>query len=409
MKTTGVKVHMALDRVMADFLCQIDKSYYAFRRKDGSIVVELDKALYGCVEASKLWYDDLTGKLASNGFTPNQTDSCVFNKSVNGVQITIVVHVDDLLVTSKDSALLEAFDDFLQSVYPETKTKHGTIVNYIGMTFDFSIEGEVQITMRNCVNDILKDCGVTHTKRTPAAATLFEVRDDAKKATADEMQFFRSYVAKILYLAKRARPECLTAVAFLTTRAHCCDEDDMAKLRRLLGYLLGTSNRGIVLRAGSEITVKAYIDAAYGVHTSSGKSHTGCAIVLGEAGTVFAKSTKQRIVTKSSTEAELVGLSDTATQAIHLRNFLIAQGYKTGPAIIYQDNLSCMSLVKRGGPTSERSRHIGIRYFWVKERVDTGEITIEHLSTEKMFANVLTKPLQGAQFISERSGLTNWI
>ena len=184
---------------------------------------------------------------------------------------------------------------------------------------------------------------------------------------------------------------------------------DLAKLRRLLGYILGTKDRGIVLCIGEKIQVRAYIDAAYGVHNDSGKSHTGCAIMLGKAGPVFAKSGKQRIVTKSSTEAELVGLSDTASQAIHLRNFLYDQGYTSvGPAIIYQDNKSCMSLMKRGSPASERSRHIHIRHFWLAERATNGEIVIVHLRTEDMFANVLTKPIQGAQFVKERRGLTNW-
>ena len=123
---------------------------------------------------------------------------------------------------------------------------------------------------------------------------------------------------------------------------------------------------------------------------------------------MFAKSSKQRVVTKSSTEAELVALSDTATQAIHLRNFMLEQGYAQQPVTLYQDNLSCMALVKRGGPTSERSRHIPIRYFWVKERVDMGEVRIVHTRTENMLANVLTKPLQGSQFDEERARLTGW-
>jgi hypothetical protein len=113
-------------------------------------------------------------------------------------------------------------------------------------------------------------------------------------------------------------------------------------------------------------------------------------------------------VTKSSTEAELVALSDTASQAIHLRNFVIAQGYEIGPAIIYQDNLSCMALMKKGGPCSDRSRHINIRHFWVKERIDGHEVIVQHLGTIDMFANLLTKPVQGSQFIRERHALTNW-
>ena len=94
-----------------------------------------------------------------------------------------------------------------------------------------------------------------------------------------------------------------------------------------------------MLRIGDTMTVKAYIDAVYGAHQDSGKSHTGCVIVLGSAGPPFLESAKQKIV-----KAELVGLSDTASQAIHLRNFFMAQGYEIGPALIYQDNMSCMAL-----------------------------------------------------------------
>jgi len=111
------------------------------------------------------------------------------------------------------------------------------------------------------------------------------------------------------------------------------------------------------------MTVRAYIDASYGIHQDSGKSHTGCVIVLGDARVHSARYSKQNSVTKSRTEVELVGLSDSAAQAIHLRNLIIGQGYVIGPVVIFQDSLSCMALVKNGGAGSEHSRHIYIRNF----------------------------------------------
>ena len=408
MSPTGIDVHMRLDRVMSSMLIQLDPSYEKFRDMNDTVVVKLDKALYGCVEASLLWYKDLKSKLIANGFVENPYDQCVFNKiGSSGKQISIVLHVDDLMVTSESQTDLDDFGLYLKSVYPETRTNSGDTLDYVGMTFDFTTIGQVCVTMLKCVDDILSGCGVETTKVTPGASVLFDVRD-APKATESEAKWFHTHVAKILYLAKRVRPECLTAVAFLSTRVAAPDIDDLAKLRRLLGYIRLTRTRGIVLRVGTTMVVKAYIDAAYGVHQDSGKSHTGCAVVLGEAGPTFAKSAKQKIVTKSSTEAELVGLSDTASQAIHLRNLIIAQGYDLGPAVIYQDNLSCMALIKRGGPGSERSRHIHIRHFWLSEKVTEGEVELQHLGTEDMFANILTKPVQGAQFEHERLGLTNW-
>jgi hypothetical protein len=86
----------------------------------------------------------------------------------------------------------------------------------------------------------------------------------------------------------------------------------------------------------------------------------------------------------------------------------MAQGHECGAVIIYQDNMSCMALVERGRSAAERTRHIDIRYFWVKERVDQGKAIIKHLGTKDMYANLLTKPLQGAQFIAEREALTGW-
>ena len=142
---------------------------------------------------------------------------------------------------------------------------------------------------------------------------------------------------------------------------------------------------------------------------ADGKAHTGSCVVIGDVGAVHCRSVKQQIVSKSSTEAELIGLSDSANQGLFVRTFLLAQGYSTvGPVTIYQDNMSCMALLRRGKSGSERTRHIAIRYFWVKERVVINEVVIEHKGTKEMYANVLTKPLQGAQFVYERECLTGW-
>ena len=85
--------------------------------------------------------------------------------------------------------------------------------------------------------------------------------------------------------------------------------------------------------------MRLFVDASYGVH-SDGRSYTGSCVVIGDVGAVHCRSSKQLIVTKLSTEAELVGLSDSANQGIHIRSFLPAQGYTVGPVTIYQDNQS---------------------------------------------------------------------
>jgi len=291
---TGVTVHMRLDKLMTTILVEIDPSYAIFVEPDGTCYVQLDKALYGTVEAAKLWYDLLRSKLVAYEFSVNPYDPCAFNKiGTDGKQMTVCFHVDDIFATSVMCVDLDALEQYLKSIWNEITVKRGNVVDYLAMTFDFTVPGEVRITMDNIINNILIDCGVESTRATPAASTLFDIRDAPKLSESDAV-FFRSFVAKLLYVAKRVKPECLTAVAFLSTRVDVCDSDDLAKLHRLLGYLRGSRHRGIALRPGHHMDVAAYIDAAYGVHTASGRSHTGCSIVVGSAGPVYVKSSKQR-------------------------------------------------------------------------------------------------------------------
>ena len=139
---------------------------------------------------------------------------------------------------------------------------------------------------------------------------------------------------------------------------------------------------------------------------SDAKSHTGTVVSMGK-GPIMAKSTKQKIVTKSSTEAELVGMSDSVSLVIWCRNFLESQGYKVPPAKVFQDNLSTIAMVRSGKPTSDRTRHVSIRYFFVHDREVNGEVQLEYKPTKEMIADILTKPLQGELFTRLRDQLLN--
>jgi hypothetical protein len=312
------------------------------------------------------------------------------------------------MLTCKCETTLDSTIEDIRRKYKETVAHKGKKLSYIGMTFDFEKYGECWVSMEHFISELMKSSGIQGTAKTPARDTLFEIRADSKHVDESDRKWFHTNTAKLLYLAKRVRPECLTAVSFLTTRVDKVDVDDMSKLKRTLQYINGTQSRGIVLKPGEGIiSVRQYIDAAYGVHQDM-KSHTGSATMIGEGACVHVKSAKQKIVTKSSTEAELVGLSDSANNGLHLRNFLKEQGYNMEELIIFQDNLSCMAMMKKGRNTSERSRHIDIRRYWLHERVENKEVKFAHVPTEEMFANIVTKPLQGKQFLIERKGLTGW-
>jgi len=163
-----------------------------------------------------------------------------------------------------------------------------------------------------------------------------------------------------------------------------------------MGIFLGGDKDGA-------LRVYTYADASYGVHPDA-KSHSGMFISLGR-GPSMTKSVKTKIVPKSSTEAELVTLSDTMSLAAFQLNFLESLGYDVKPGILYQDNISTMRLAENGRSNSDRTKHIKIRYFFVKQYLDSGEFEMVHCPTDLMVADILTKPLQGDSFLRLRDYL----
>ena len=141
----------------------------------------------------------------------------MYNKvDIDGTQCTVAFHVDDLLITSESRSMIDALCAGLSSKYGDVTRKDGPIVNYLGMVFDLSHSGEARVSMKGYVEDLLSGSGISGVARSPATDGLFDVRE--MPTVAEERRAkFHSLVAKILYLAKRTKPECLTAISFLAS------------------------------------------------------------------------------------------------------------------------------------------------------------------------------------------------
>ena len=152
-----------------------------------------------------------------------------------GVQITVWVHVDDLLVTSVSIDLHKELDNHLRKKYGTITMKKEDVTDYMGMSFDFFEKGKVRITMKHCVQDILSNSGVEGEASSPPGEHLFDV-EDLPLATEEDRKWFHSHVAKMLYLSKRVKPECLPTVILLASCVSKRNIEDMKKLKRLLKY-----------------------------------------------------------------------------------------------------------------------------------------------------------------------------
>ena len=123
-------------------------------------------------------------------------------------------------------------------------------------------------------------------------------------------------------------------------------------------------------------------------------------------GALYSASTKQKIVTSSSTEAELVGVSDTLPKILWCRHFMEAQGCNVEDVYVYQDNQSAILLENNGMKSvGKGTRHVKIKYFFVTDKIKDDELKVIWCPTEKMVADFYTKPLQGSLFVEHRNAI----
>jgi hypothetical protein len=387
---TGEEVLMELDRTLSNIVKRILPEVEQFV-ENGKLVVRLDRALYGCVQSAKLWFEKLTNILKGMGFVPNEVDPCVMNVMRNGKQLTLAIYVDDILALSENAEDLEWFREELEKVFDDVKAETGGEFSYLGMHIILE-KGKARISMKQFIEELLELHGEVRMRITPATNQLFE-SDEKKKLNDEEKGQFHTMVAKLLYLSKRTRSDIALPVIYLCTRVKSPTEGDKRKLDRVMGYLKMTKSREMVLTCKGAWRVTGFIDAAFGCHLD-GKSHSGGVICVGGA-CILVISRKQKIVTKDSTEAELVALSDLITAVEKCDEFMRSQGMcDMDLPVVFQDNTSTISLVTKGGG-KPRTKHMRVRQQLVKEKFDHKEIDIQYVKTREMLADVLTKPLGG--------------
>jgi hypothetical protein len=208
---------------------------------------------------------------------------------------------------------------------------------------------------------------------------------------------YLSLIMSLMYLARLTRPDILLSVTYLASKSHNCTTTDWQSAIRVLKYLDGSRDRGIIIHC-TELKIVCFCDASHGTHVE-GKGHTGYVICMGDNQSYLAsKSAKQKLVALSSTDAEVFAMTDCLKQAVWLRNVLRDLNLcALKPIKLYQDNKSAMIMISEPSKF-KRSKHILIKISYARELVKQAIVNVRYLSTDAMFADMLTKPLHGEQF-----------
>jgi hypothetical protein len=422
-----IKAYLKLDKFMTSVLLTLPNTerFKKYVRPDGTLIVRLKKALYGHPMASKLWYENIAATLMNAGYQRLIHDKCIFimRDDNNNIKSMLSIHVDDIFHACTDVKTKVWLEKLLISTYKEITVSDGETLNYLGMVLTFNKkEGYVELSQPKYIDDLLKlyniqpDCIAPN----PATSKLFNNarnnndnnvnnNNNNNNNINNNNKEFASLVMRLMYLAKRTRPDILLPVSYLATRMTQPMDGDMKSLLRVLKFINNTKHDKLKLSCDiNNINIICYVDAAYDVHYNS-LGHSGCVIYLSNpGGPIYFKSTKQKLVSRSSTEAELNAVYDNLPQCIWLKGLLTEILNKDDVnIIIYQDNKSTIELMNKGQYLIGKAKHQILRYNYINQQLKENRISINYIGTEDMIADIYTKPLEGTQFIYLRSKLLN--
>lgn len=352
-------------------------------------VCELEKSLYGLKQAPRCWNKRFGGFLLKLGFKASNADPCLFIKEENGKKLILGLYVDDGLVAATDQRDLEVF---LENLRGEFKIVSKKAVYFLGLEIDQQ-DGNIKISQKAYAKKILErfnftECNNVSTPMLKSPETLKAGKDEVQKHTFP----YRQAVGALMYLMLGTRPDLAYSVGFLSRTLENSTLEDVARVKRVFRYIAGTIDLGIIYRSNaSKGILECFSDADFGGCTKTGRSTSGV-VVTYAGGVISWMSQRQAMVATSTTEAEIVAANEATKEVIWLsRLFEEIVELKHVP-VLQVDNSAAVRLAQNP-EFHRRTKHIGIKHFFIREKVAEGKLGIQQISTEEQVADIMTKPL----------------
>ena len=259
--------------------------------------------------ASMLYYCKLTNILTSIGFEINLHDPCIANKVINGSHMKILFHLYDWKMShckrKANDHMIKWLRQSYESIFEDGSGKisviQGKVHEYLGMTLDYNVSGQVSITMFSSIEEILTTLDKAYlkgkgTKSSAEPDNIFVINEDCKKLDQEKSVEFQNLVTKTLYATKRERLDTRMAITFLKTRVRVTDKEDWDKLVYLMRYIRVTYKFSLTLSANRSVMLKWWVDEFFEVNPNI-RGHSGGGLSLGRGFPIFS-STKQNLNTK---------------------------------------------------------------------------------------------------------------
>lgn len=354
--------------------------------KEREKVYKLKKALYGLRQAPRAWYSRIESYFQREGFRKCYCEHTLFVKTEGNNLLIISLYVDDLIYTSDSEMMLESFKTSMKREFAMTDL--GRMKYFLGVEVIQDEEG-IFISQKKYARDMLKKFGmeVCNAVRNPIVTGNKLTRRGAGAMVNPTA--FKQLVGSLRYLTA-TRPDLIYSVNLVSRYMEEPTEQHMLAAKRILRYVQGTIEFGIQYKRGEGEELLGYVDSDYAGDEDDRRSTSGYAFMLGN-GAISWASKKQSIVTLSTTEAEFVAAASGACQAVWLRNMLEEIGFIQGvKTVLFCDNSSTIKL-SRNPVLHGRSKHIHVRYHFLRELVNDGVIELEYCHTEEQLSDIMTK------------------
>jgi len=356
---------------------------------DGKLVYKLNKSLYGLKQSGRNWNNMLHSYLLENNFVQSSVDHCVYTKQVENEMIMILVWVDDMIIAASNESLM---CDVKQMLKVKFNMKDlGKLSYFLGIDFEQG-DGIVKMNQRRYLCKVLERFEMSDCK--PRSTPCEQKLEDSDEGPADPRRY-REAVGSLIYAMTCTRPDICWIITKLSQYLSKPLKVHWVAVKHVLRYLKGTLDYKLCYRKCDDgLTLIGYSDADWASSTDDRRSTTGYCFSLNKAGPVISwKSRKQPTVALSSCEAEYIALAATVQEGLFLTQLLkdISVGCEYEPVLIFEDNQGTIALSKN--PVShQRSKHIDIRYHFIRTELNNGKIAIKYCPTADMVADVMTKP-----------------
>jgi hypothetical protein len=393
---------------------------------EGDYVCLLLKNLYGLKQAASTWFEYLRDSLILSedeggyGFTQSTVDPCIFFKD----GVTLITWVDDCLIFSREKEFADNLIIALKRKF--TLSEEGDVSAYLGVKMDLNIEtGQVTMSQPFLIQRIIELLGdaisEANIKDTPAVYKEILHKDELGPHRKQSWKY-RSAIGMLNYLAASTRPDCLYAVHQCARFSADPRLSHERAVKRIIRYLKGTKDQGIILTPNKEKGIQCYVDAdfagGYSTETSEDPvsvfSRTG--FVIYYYGCPLTWTSKlQAEISLSTVEAEYIALSQAMRDVLPLMDRIdemdgIFGDKSPKPNIhctLFEDNNGALELATapRYRP---RTKHIAIKYHHFREHVKLGKVSIKSIDTKEQIADIFTKALPGPTFAFLRYKLLGW-